>query len=467
MLCKKCGAEVNSSEVFCPVCGTPLRVTADYDFIQAEIGVKVDQVMSNDPDEEPLFTLKDEPVSDSTVLSNTLNIIGQKNDASQNAARSPEKKEKLENTIAVTRTLFIKDSIFADEDIPDQEEVKKEESEAARAERERSYLASRDARKKRAAERARKKRKKIFLIVLIAVIVIGVVVGIIVATSGTKEPEEEAQQQDVISCNVENGGSYSTPLEITLWSDQDSRLVYTLDGSEPSVSTGSKYGQPIRLTNEDVSGDSTEIYLTVFAYKKDASIKVGELKVTFMLSKSQVSAPTFSMEGGDYYEPGYIEIYAADGTTIYYTYDGGTPSVNSTRYSGPIEMKRGNNILSAIAVDSSGISSEVSSAVYNLIMLSNISYDEAVGNVLINLSEQGMIEKMEPDDHGYYSVADGGKRRVINGGEAVINNENYYVIQVDYLKDGSNVQETTYYGVHDQTGTVVILNRTGMTYVLA
>ena len=52
MICKECGADVSSSEVFCPNCGAPLRVTADYDYIQAEIGVKVDQFLNDEPEDK-------------------------------------------------------------------------------------------------------------------------------------------------------------------------------------------------------------------------------------------------------------------------------------------------------------------------------------------------------------------------------------------------------------------------------
>ena len=55
---------------------------------------------------------------------------------------------------------------------------------------------------------------------------------------------------------------------------------------------------------------------------------------------------------------------------------------------------------------------------------------------------------------------------MINGGEAVVDNANYYVIQVDYMNDGSNVQATTYFGVNDQSGEVIRLNRSGMNFVL-
>ena len=47
-----------------------------------------------------------------------------------------------------------------------------------------------------------------------------------------------------------------------------------------------------------------------------------------------------------------------------------------------------------------------------------------------------------------------------------MDNTNYYVIQVDYMNDGSSVQATSYYGVNDQTGEVIRLNRSGMSYVI-
>ncbi len=493
MICKECGADVNSSEVFCPNCGAPLRVTADYDFIQAEIGVKVDQFLNDEPeevetpdtevdawDEGPELTIigakKPEEVPANTIRipkDPGLNIIG---DPSTLGTAEPEKpvkkrpeppKENLENTISITRTLYVKDSIFADEDAPDFDDEIPEriEKQAKRKETERSYNESRDARKQRAAERARKKKRLIILISVIAAVVIAAVVGIIIATSGGKKEEEETIE-NVINCSVENGGTYQTPLEVTLFPEQDCRLIYTLDGTDPSVSSGTKYGQPILFTNKDVTGDSREVTLIVFAYKNEASVKIGELRLTFTLTRSEVTAPWFDLESGDYYEASNISISADEGCTIYYTYDGSTPSENSTKYTGPIEMKRGNNVLSAIAVDDSGMISGVASSVYNLIIESWISYDEALGNVMNTLVDQGLIESAEADENGYYKVPGGGTRRVINGGEAVVDNTNYYVIQVDYLNDGSNVQATTYFGVNDQTGEVIRLNRSGMSFVI-
>lgn len=465
MICKECGADVSSNEVFCPNCGSPLRVTADYDYIQAEIGVKVDQFLKEEPDgteevSSPFDTQNGtavNPRSDRTEP--PLTIIGDSSTEEQTpeAERKPRPRpetQNKENTIAITRTLYVKDSIFADEEARDPEEEERFERERTRN--------PQQARRREELEQA-KKRKRTILIVVVVLVVLAAAAGVIFALGGgaEKKPEEPV---DVISCSVEEGGVYTTPIEITLWSENDYRIVYTLDGSEPGITSGTKYGQPISFTNKDVKKKGSEIVLTAYSYNN--SIKAGELKVTFTLKRSRIAEPVFDLESGDYYEPAYISISAEEGTTIYYTYDGSTPSENSTRYTGPIEMKRGNFVLSAIAVDESGVKSKAASAVYNLEIPALISYDEAETAVINQLLEEELIESAEQDKNGYYTVPGGGVRRVLNGGQALIGNDSFYVVQVDYMNDGSNVQATTYYGVNDQNGEVTRLNRSGMNFVL-
>lgn len=471
MLCKECGSNVSANEVFCPHCGAPLRVTADYDYIQAEIGVKVDQFLNDETQEQ----VDSAPAGDLYETDPGLNIIGQPEtrkkmpQPEKKTAPQPERTVKpqpdpdrkhLENTIAVTRTLYVKDSIFADEDAPDFEE-----EEERRVRKSRPVRETADVRNRASNEKDKKKKKRtIAIIVIAAAVVVAAILAIIIVTAGKKEKEKEIT--DVISCSVEDGGSYTTPIEITLWSDQDYRIVYTLDGSEPSISKGTKYGQPIQFTNSDVKGESKEVTLTAYSYTKQSSIKAGELKITFTLTKSAIAPPVINPGSGDYHEAVFITISAAEDTTIYYTYDGSTPSVNSAKYTGPIEMKRGNYVLSAIAVDDSGVVSEAASAVFNLTIESAISYDQALSNVMDVLLDQELIESKKADESGYYAVPGGGTRRVVNGGEAVVDNNNYYVIQVDYMNDGSSVQATTYFGVNDQTGEVIRLNKSGMNFVI-
>ena len=485
MRCKECGIEVDNLEVFCPNCGAPLRMTADYDFIQAEIGGKVDQFL-NDKDFYPshpdrsnaAVSEKSEP--DKTIIAGKkqgrpaadpeLTIIGEK----------PRHESENGDTIAVTKAIYGKDSVFAVDgtqiydDLSDEEydneafeeearsqypeeEVSGKGRPSGRSERELSRI------KARAKERKRKKRKKIILFSILGAIVVLAAVAVIIAVTGKKENEPEKDLSDTITSNVEEGGTYSTPFELTLWSEKDYRICYTLDGSEPSV-TSPRYGQPIRFTNADISGDSLEVTVKVATFMKDASIIGGKSTFHFTLVRSELTPPYMEPDSGDYYEPEYITIHGPDGADIYFTYDGSTPSKNSTLYTGPIQMKRGNFVLNAIAIDKSGVQSEVASYVYNLIVEPVISEDYAYDLVLQELLDAGLIEDDEPDENGQYKVPGGGIRRINRGGMTIIENESFYVIQVDYSNDGQNVQATTYYGINDQTGELTRLNKSGMSY---
>lgn len=494
MRCKECGTEVSSLDIFCPNCDAPLRITADYELIQAEIGGKVDKFMNDKNDyptkKRPVKYQPSEKSYDGRTISVPQNEVKKGVSEITIIGEKPRGEDNEYDTIAITKAIYGKDSIFAadgklddveNKSFPEEEDYYSSYDESDYDEVSDGYddvdaetsdepdnnrkPAKQDSRelnriKARAQQRRKKKIRLIIIASLIALIIIGAVVGIIVASSKKKQ-EDEGETEDQISCSIIDGGSYSAPLEIVLTSPNDYLIRYTLDGSEPSTKSD-KYGQPIVLTNNDASEDGTSYTLKATSYNN--SIKKGTIVVNFTLKSSSLEAPYMDLESGDYYEVEYISIYGPEGANIYYDYNGSTPSSLSTLYTEPIEMKRGNHILNAIAIDQNGIQSEVTSCVYNLEIEANYSYDEAFAIVIDELVSSGLIESNTPNDNNQYPVAGGGTRRVINGGVAVIDNEQYYVLQVDYTNDGSTVQATTYYGVNDQDGSVYKLNKSGMEF---
>ncbi|MBR5932129.1 MAG: chitobiase/beta-hexosaminidase C-terminal domain-containing protein [Lachnospiraceae bacterium] len=462
MRCKECGIEVDDFEVFCPNCGAPLRVTADYDFIQAEIGGKVDQFMNDSaagPERHHEVRERRTEGDPETVIvdrkrtqQNTgpeLTIIGEK----------PRHESVNGDTIAFTKAIYGKDSVFSVdggqiyEDQADDEEEEFEKDSRKELSRIRA----------RARERKRKRKKRIIIFSIIGAVVIAAAVAILITISKNSKPPEEKDFSDRITSNAEEGGIYNAPFELTLWSEKDYRITYTLDGSEPNVNSV-PYGQAIRFTNSDIGGDSMQVTLKAASYNKNGSILGGKITVNFTVTKSMITSPVMEPDSGDYYEPEYIYIYGPEGADIYFTYDGSTPSKNSTLYTGPIQMKRGNYVLNAIAIDKSGVQSEVASYVYNLVIESMLSADDAFYIVIEELVDSELIESEKPDDNGQYKVPGGGIRRVTQGGTALIDNENYFIVQVDYSNDGGTVQATTYYGINDQTGELSRLNKSGMSY---
>lgn len=69
------------------------------------------------------------------------------------------------------------------------------------------------------------------------------------------------------------------------------------------------------------------------------------------------AVPTASFADGIYYDTMEIEL-DADGLDIYFTTDGTKPTVNSTKYEGPIRLTEGSNTIRAVAVSPRGVLSD-------------------------------------------------------------------------------------------------------------
>ena len=69
------------------------------------------------------------------------------------------------------------------------------------------------------------------------------------------------------------------------------------------------------------------------------------------------AVPTASFADGIYYDTMEIEL-DADGLDIYFTTDGTKPTLNSTKYEGPIRLTEGSNTIRAVAVSPKGVLSD-------------------------------------------------------------------------------------------------------------
>ena len=100
-------------------------------------------------------------------------------------------------------------------------------------------------------------------------------------------------------------------------------------------------------------------------YKSWANYKLTSYgKPVYLFKQVTVPAPEFSPEALQFYDPIQVELTVADGYTIHYTTDGSTPTVNSTEYSGPIEISGATTTVKAIAVEADGTTSEVVEQTY-------------------------------------------------------------------------------------------------------
>ena len=46
MICSKCGAECGDNQAFCPKCGNPIQLMADFNLIEKELASNIDEFMA-------------------------------------------------------------------------------------------------------------------------------------------------------------------------------------------------------------------------------------------------------------------------------------------------------------------------------------------------------------------------------------------------------------------------------------
>lgn len=153
-----------------------------------------------------------------------------------------------------------------------------------------------------------------------------------------------------------DGGKYDDDVIIELHA-KTGKIYYTLDGSDPTEG-GILYTEPFTLK---------EGTTTVQAVCEDGE-KVSEvIAKRYKISYADPEDPVVIPAGGSFTTPTTITVEVPEGASVYYTWDGTTPTQSSAKYTAPIDMKEGNNILSLLLVDKHGKTSNVSEYNYKYI----------------------------------------------------------------------------------------------------
>lgn len=128
-------------------------------------------------------------------------------------------------------------------------------------------------------------------------------------------------------------------------------IYYTLDGSIPTKKD---------TLYEDVVSIEKQGKTTLTAVAMDKNGRYSEpVSAQYDIELDAPDVPVVSPDGGRFTEASSVIVTVPKGVTVYYTWNDTAPSKKSSKYTGPIEIPEGNNILSLIAVDENGLSSEV------------------------------------------------------------------------------------------------------------
>jgi len=468
MRCRECGLEVDNDRAFCPVCGAPMKVTADYEYIQAEIANKVDQFFNED-----------------------------KNQTEEDDDTPEVQEEPAGEFMAKTKNIYGNDSIFDDDDLSDHDYMAEthrtrqmndddlyedDEPEPVPVPQERLERQERQRNKKRTGvmipyENNDRTTAKIITVLIIFVIIAAAAAGImaILGVFGSKDGQPGdgfSQVVSTLTCNVEAGATYTAPVEISINSATEGNVFYTLDGSEPT--TVSKiYTGPFTVNATDVPNTYPTVHFRAVSYSVDSE-KSGEINMEFDLEYSEedaaliremqttaaepettttvitVSDPLVTPVSGTYTEDTKIMVSSPEGADIFYTYDGTIPTTDSSRYTGPVDMQPGTQVFSAICVKD-GFSSNMVSYSYTLDYGYPYTPEEAIEYVTNELYWDGYTidEELHTED-GYVKLT--------HAGAHVIDGYTYYILKVDFYTSAGSLDHTEYRGVGVNFGNVYFVD---------
>lgn len=383
MKCSKCGAEIEVGSVFCKKCGEPVQMVPDYNILEDDFLVSLLDEQQNAKQESK--TLEEKAVKSEK---NTSNRVGKESTKKQNGFAALWKNKKARAGIIagiialviliVFLVLYLTsyDHYVAKGKAADTKEeytealtyynraIKKNDAKAKA-----KILAANDYMKLTEYDKAEE--------LLLSVIekdsdnvaaYKSLIVLYLTTDSYDKLDFLQAQvtnqkiidlfNDHLVSAPVfsVDGGKYDDDVIIELHA-KTGKIYYTLDGSDPTEG-GILYTEPFTLK---------EGTTTVQAVCEDGE-KVSEvIAKRYKISYADPEAPVVIPAGGSFTTPTTITVEVPEGASVYYTWDGTTPTQSSAKYTAPIEMMEGNNILSLLLVDKHGKTSNVSEYNYKYI----------------------------------------------------------------------------------------------------
>jgi len=151
--------------------------------------------------------------------------------------------------------------------------------------------------------------------------------------------------------------NYYESQSLTISGEEGSTIYYTTDGNTPTTESTEYTGTPIALLEDTIT--------TVKAIAVREGYESSPVKTTTYTITHYLSTPTASPEAGSYSSAQSVSLSAEVGSTIYYTTNGSTPTIESSVYSSAITLNA-TTTLKAISVKNGYGTSSVLSSTYTI-----------------------------------------------------------------------------------------------------
>ncbi len=138
----------------------------------------------------------------------------------------------------------------------------------------------------------------------------------------------------------EEEGKYDEALSVEVYSEKGLEVFYSFGDQDPKKE-GKLYTSAIDI---DQSGETVLNVVAMNSKGVYSNIVTAKYDIDF----AAPDAPEVTPDGGTFNSVVSISVSVPENCKAYYTWDSTDPNVNSTEYTGPIEVIEGNNVLSVI-----------------------------------------------------------------------------------------------------------------------
>lgn len=235
-------------------------------------------------------------------------------------------------------------------------------------------------------------------------------------------------------------GSYDKVITLKMTANTTGKIYYTLDGSNPDESS-EVYTAPLFLE----SGE----YQVAAVFVNDYGIKSEIARNWYIINLTEPDPPEVLLYSGTYRLPTTIEVIVPEMGTVYYTMDGTDPNKDSLKYTEPIQMPLGRTNFKFVTISEEGVPSEIISRSFDFAPETDVTVDQAIGNVMQALFERKVLSDLQGHAHGIQG------KYVFNYVTIVeISDLGYYYVLNECIEDENGVREMTdrLYAVEVYTG---------------
>ncbi|MCR4590262.1 MAG: chitobiase/beta-hexosaminidase C-terminal domain-containing protein [Lachnospiraceae bacterium] len=226
------------------------------------------------------------------------------------------------------------------------------------------------------------------------------------------------------------GGRYDEEFDLSLSSEYEGDIYYTLDGSKPD-SSSELYMEPLHIGE----GETVVTAVCINGYDMISPEVSMKYAVKFDLPPDPVVTP----DSGNFSQPKYIAVEepGPDTAAIFYTTDGSDPTEASSVYEHILPMKLGKSSYKFRAVSVKGVSGNIVEKEYNLNVQGVCSPADATNYVAASLVATGNLIDIYGNKAGVK-----GHYKYMCTSAAKEGSRTYYIID-EYLEDSDGVLEST------------------------